>query len=76
MPPLGFTDEEINSISALASALPLFTRGRFLQWLASQLSASYPPHVRGPGLVYRLAVEVERDFLRGGSAAVGGKSRR
>jgi len=47
MPPHGFTDEEISSISALASALPAFARGRFLQQLASQLSA-YPPEARGP----------------------------
>jgi len=28
-PPLAFTDEEIDSISALASALPSFARARF-----------------------------------------------
>jgi hypothetical protein len=31
MPPLGFTDEEMDSISALASALPSYARARFLQ---------------------------------------------
>jgi hypothetical protein len=69
-PPLVFTDEEMDSISALASALPSFTRARFLQQLASQL-ALYPPQARGPGLVHRLGVEAQRQFLRSGPVAVG-----
>jgi hypothetical protein len=74
MPPLiSFTEEEMNSITALASALPPVARGDFLQLVANKLSG-YPPQGRGAGLVYRLAVEAQRDFLRGGLIAVGGKS--
>jgi hypothetical protein len=31
MPPFGFTDDELNSITALASPLPAAVRGDFLQ---------------------------------------------
>jgi hypothetical protein len=33
-----------------------------LQLIASRLSG-YPPDVRGPGLVYRIAAEAQRDFF-------------
>jgi len=68
MSPLSFTDEELHSLTALASALPHNTRAEFLQRIANRLS-EYP--VRGAGLVYRVAVEVQRDFLGGGMIAVG-----
>jgi hypothetical protein len=69
MPPLlSFTDEEMSAITALASALPHSTRAEFLQRIANKLS-EYP--VRGAGLVYRVAVGVQRDFLQGGMIAVG-----
>ena len=68
MPPLSFSDEEMNAITALASALPRHVRAEFLQHIAAKLS-EHP--VRGVGLVYRLAVEVQRDLLRGGLVAVG-----
>src|SRR5262249_32716097 len=68
MPLLSFTDEEMSAITALASALPHSTRAEFLQRIANKLS-EYP--VRGAGLVYRVAVGVQRDFLRGGMIAVG-----
>jgi hypothetical protein len=68
MPPLSFSDEEMNSITTLASALPPSTRGEFLQLVANKLS-EHP--VRGDVLVYRVAVQVQRDFLRGGAIAVG-----
>ena len=70
MPPLSFTDEEMNSITAVALPLPPAARGDFLQLVANKLSG-YPLQGRGAGLVYRLAVEVQRDFLRGGLIAVG-----
>jgi hypothetical protein len=38
MPPLGFSDEEMNTISALASALPRHVRAEFLQHIAAKLS--------------------------------------
>jgi hypothetical protein len=68
MPPLGFSDEELNTISALASALPRHVRAEFLQDIAAKLS-EHP--MRGAGLVYRVAAGVPRDFLRGGMIAVG-----
>jgi len=70
MPPLRFSNEEMESITALASALPPATRGEFLQLVAAKLS-EHPAEVRGVGLVHRLAAEVQRDFLRGGLLAVG-----
>jgi hypothetical protein len=68
MPPLGFTDEELDSLTTLAAALPPAARDGFLQLVAAKLSA-HPPEARGPGLVHRLATEAQRDFLR---VAVGG----
>jgi len=73
VPPLSFTDEEMNSITALASALPPVARDGFLQMVAGKLSA-YPPEARGPGLVHRLATEAQRDFLKV-AVGVGGKYR-
>lgn len=62
MSPLSFTDEEMNSLSTLAKALPPASRDGFLQIVAGKLSA-YPPETRGPGLVHRIAAEVQRGFL-------------
>jgi hypothetical protein len=67
MPPLGFTDEELDSLTTLAAALPPASRDGFLQLVAGKLSA-HPPEARGPGLVHRLAAEAQREFL---SVAVG-----
>jgi hypothetical protein len=66
MSPLSFTDEELYSLTVLASALPPAARDGF-QLVAGKLSA-YPPEARGPGLVHRLAAEAQREFL---SVAVG-----
>jgi hypothetical protein len=63
--PLGFTDEELSSITAMASALPPPTRSDFLRLLAGMLAA-HPPGARGPGLVHRLAFEARSDFLKSG----------
>jgi hypothetical protein len=71
MATLGFTCEEMDTISALASALPRSVRGAFLQLIASRLGG-YPPELRGPGLVYRIAAEAQRDFLKAGPVAIGG----
>ena len=54
--------EEREAVAALASALPPAVRGRFFTLVAGRLAA-YPPGARGPGLVHRLGVEVQRDFL-------------
>jgi hypothetical protein len=74
MPPLlSFTDEEMNSITTLAAALPRASRDGFLRMVAAKLSA-HPPEARGPGLVHRLAAEAQRDFLNVAVGA-GGKYR-
>jgi hypothetical protein len=68
MSPLGFSDEEMDVLGTLASALPPPTRDGFLQLVASKLSA-YPPECRGPGLTHRVATEAQRAFL---NVAIGG----
>ena len=68
MPPLSFTDEELNVITALAAALPHSMRSEFLQRVANKISTH---QVRGAGLVYRTAADVQRVLLRGGLVAVG-----
>ena len=73
MPPLSFTDEEMDSLTALASALPPASRNGFLQLVAGKLSA-YPPEARGPGLVHRLVFEAQREFLSV-TVGAGGKYR-
>jgi hypothetical protein len=62
MPQLAFSDEEMDTLSAMASALPLSARDAFLRLVANKLSG-YPPEARGPGLVHRLAMEAQRGFL-------------
>jgi hypothetical protein len=70
MPPLAFTDEEIDLLSALASALPPSVRGAFLEIVSKKLGA-YPPEAHGPGLLHRIATEAQRDFVLAGPVAVG-----
>jgi hypothetical protein len=62
MPPLSFTNEELNSITALASALPPSARVEFMRTVAGQLAA-HPSQARGAGLVHRIATQAQRDFL-------------
>jgi hypothetical protein len=73
MPPLGFTDEELDLLTTLAAALPPASRDGFLQMVAAKLSA-HPPETRGPGLVHRVAAEAQRGFLNVAVGA-GGKYR-
>jgi hypothetical protein len=67
-----FTCEELDTISALASPLPPSVRDAFLQLIANRL-AGYPEQARGVRLVYRIAAEAQRDFLKAGPVAIGGK---
>jgi hypothetical protein len=53
--------------------LPPWARDGFLQMVADKLSA-FPSEARGPGLVHRVAVEAQRDFLKVAVSA-GGKYR-
>ena len=61
MPPLAFSDDEMDTLSALASALPPPARDAFLRLVANKL-AGYPPEARGPGLAHRLATEAQSGF--------------
>jgi hypothetical protein len=57
-------------IITLASALPPTERRSFFELVAERV-AVYPPLSRGPGLVYRLAVEAQREFLKSVEVARG-----
>ena len=61
---LSFSDEELASITELASPLSDAMRSDFLQRVANRIEG-YPPQTRGPGLLHRIAAEVQRDFLNG-----------
>jgi hypothetical protein len=71
---LSFTDEELNVVMTLASAVPRPLRNGFLEVVAGKL-ASYPPGARRVGFVHRLAAGVQRELLRAGPIAVGRKYR-
>ena len=71
MSPLGFSDEEMDTLTALASPLPPQARDRFLKLVADKLSG-YPPEVRGAALVHRIAGDVQRNFL---NVAVGARGK-
>jgi hypothetical protein len=70
MPPIGFSDEEMDALRALASPLPPPLRDGFLRLVADKLAA-YPDQLRGPGLLHRTAVVVQHDLLKNGPVAVG-----
>ena len=70
MSPIGFTDEELDCLSGLAAILSPSDRSAFLEAVAAKLAA-FPAGARGPGLVHRLGVEVQRNFLRTDQVAVG-----
>jgi hypothetical protein len=68
--PFSFSDEELSSINALTLALPPSARDGFLKMVAERI-AGYAPQSRGPGLVHRIAVEAQREFLKLKDVAVG-----
>jgi hypothetical protein len=68
--PFSFSDEEMKTLSTLALGLPPMVRDGFLRLVADKLSG-YPLGARGPGLLHRLAIEVRRNFLKGGVIAIG-----
>jgi hypothetical protein len=59
----------MDTLSALASALPSPARAGFLRLVADKL-AGYPPELRGPDLVHRLGTEAQPNFR---NVAVGRK---
>ena len=70
MSPISFSDEELDLISTLASALPPSVRSDFLEIVSRKLG-SYPQEMRGIGLLHRIAAEAQRDFVKTGPVAVG-----
>jgi hypothetical protein len=70
MPAIAFSDEELDSLTALAAILSPADRSTFLQVVADKL-AGYAPEARGPGLVHRLGIEAQRGFVRADQVAVG-----
>jgi hypothetical protein len=65
-----FSIEETEMLRSLAFALPPSQRASFLTIVADKLAA-LPLAARGVGMVYRVASETQKDFLRSGPIAVG-----
>jgi hypothetical protein len=61
MSPLKLSDQELDQIYRSAEPLPVAERDRFLQEIAARLASTTP----GPGAVFRICVEVQREFMRG-----------
>jgi hypothetical protein len=57
--PLSLSDAEYNAVQAAAAPIHPLQRGAFLQALAAELE-KHP--VVGPGLVHRLAADLQRQF--------------
>jgi hypothetical protein len=60
---ISFSDEELDLISELALPLPLAIRSDFLELVASRIEGC-SEQARGPGLVYRIGAEVQRELLK------------
>jgi hypothetical protein len=71
---LGFTDEEMHSLTALATPLPPPMRDGLLRLVADKLAA-FPDQLRGPGLLHRTAVAVQHDLLKNGPVTVGPRTK-
>jgi hypothetical protein len=61
-PAISFSDEELDLLYALASALPPSVRGDFLTIVGSKF-AGFPRQARGVGLLHRVAAEVQRAHI-------------
>jgi hypothetical protein len=59
--PLALSEEEIDVLNRLAAPIAYGRRNEFLQAVAAALASCPQP---GPGLVYRTAREIQRDFTR------------
>ena len=70
-----FTDEEMDLLITLASPLRPSSRGDFLRLVANKLSG-YPPTARGVGLLHRIGVEAQQDFLNVAVGAYRNRRRR
>ena len=72
MTPINFTDEEMELLLSLCQPIEQHLRPQFLSAVATELEAS--GQADGPGLVHRVARQVQRQFweppqLREGQAA-------
>jgi hypothetical protein len=65
-----FSDDETDLLRSLAYALPPSQRTSFLKIVSDRLNA-LPSAARGVGMVYRVASEAQRDFLKSGPVATG-----
>jgi hypothetical protein len=60
MPPVRLSDSELDAVMAAARPLPVERRDAFLQAVASALQGCREV---GPGVVYRVAAQVQREFF-------------
>jgi len=60
MPPIRLSDDELDAIFAAARPLAVERRDAFLQQVASALQGCGEI---GPGVVYRVAAQVQREFF-------------
>ena len=61
MPPMSLTDDEMNTIMALAAPLPQESRAGFLEAIAAELAVQGAEV--GPGAIYRVARGLQRRFV-------------
>jgi hypothetical protein len=59
MPPIRLSDSELDAVMAAARPLPVDRRDAFLQAVAAELRG----REIGPGVVYRVAAQVQREFF-------------
>jgi hypothetical protein len=57
--PLSLNDDEYNAVMQVAAPIHPLQRGAFLKALAGELEQ----HVVGPGLVHRLAADIQRRYV-------------
>jgi hypothetical protein len=60
MPPIRLTDSELDAVMAAARPIPIERRDAFLQQVAVTLQGC---NEIGPGVVYRVAAQVQREFF-------------
>ena len=60
---ISLSDDEMTAILSAAKPLPVSARESFLLDCAAVLS-SYPAEARGPGLVFRIASQMQRKHFR------------
>jgi hypothetical protein len=61
MPPFSFTDDELEALMSLSEPIPPSRRDEYLRAVAA-LVGQHPEH--GPGLCFRIARELQSQFMR------------